>query len=269
MTRRAILLQASVLLVMALSACYDSRDGPYRPAIVAQADGPVDGGELYLRDCGWCHGAQGEGTQRGPDLRSGTNGPALTHFTLTTGRMPLDSPDEPMRRRQPIYDSDEIDAIVSYMSTFDQAGPPIPVVDLEAAELSLGGELYQENCAACHSTSGIGGALASGDTAELRGAGAESKPNIASDLHASTPTEIAEAMLTGPGTMPVFGRETLSDEEIDAIVRYVVYLQHPNNRGGFGGGGIGPVAEGAFGWLLGLGALLVFIRWLGTRTGEK
>ena len=75
-------------------------------------------------------------------------------------------------------------------------------------------------------------------------------------------------MITGPGTMPVFGNETFSDEEIDSVVRYVVYLQQPDNRGGAPVGGIGPVAEGAVAWTLGIGLLLGVARLLGTRSGK-
>ena len=34
------------------------------------------------------------------------------------------------------------------------------------------------------------------------------------------------------------------------------------------GGVIGPVVEGAVGWLVGLGLLLLVIRWIGTKAGE-
>jgi ubiquinol-cytochrome c reductase cytochrome c subunit len=68
--------------------------------------------------------------------------------------------------------------------------------------------------------------------------------------------------------MPVFGTGLLSDEELDEIVGYVDYLQEPEDRGGAPVGRIGPVAEGAVGWLIGVVALILLIRWMGTRTGE-
>jgi ubiquinol-cytochrome c reductase cytochrome c subunit len=261
---------APVVMAFALAAgaCAYARQEPepYRLRSGAAPSSAEPGRDLYMRDCAWCHGNEGQGTSRGPDLVSGTNGPALTHFTLTTGRMPLDSPDEPMRPSEPVYAPEQIADIVEFVTGFGQAGPEIPVLSLETADIHVGQELYQENCAACHSTSGIGGALASGDPQPRDGGGAE--PNIATDLHSATPIEIAEAIRTGPGTMPVFGSETLSDDELAAVVRYVVYLQNPDNRGGLPGGGIGPVAEGAYGWIIGLGALLVFIRWIGTKTED-
>ena len=39
--------------------------------------------------------------------------------------------------------------------------------------------------------------------------------------------------------------------------------------GGIAAGHIGPVSEGAVGWLIGLGLLLGVSRWIGTRTGEE
>ena len=259
----------AVSLLLAGSCTYtEDATRPYRPPLRTEVAGTNRGAKLYARDCAWCHGAGGEGTEFGPDLVSGTNGPAMTHFMLATGRMPLDYPEQRMNRREQSYSDDEIADIVEYVAGFGQPGPDIPQLDRAAADIALGVELYQENCAACHSTSGIGGALASGRTDELSEVQVEQPANVAPGLADSSPTEIAEAILVGPGTMPVFGPETFTSEELDSIVRYVVYLQDPDNRGGAGIGGVGPVAEGAVGWLLGLGALLLLIRWLGTRAGQ-
>jgi ubiquinol-cytochrome c reductase cytochrome c subunit len=69
--------------------------------------------------------------------------------------------------------------------------------------------------------------------------------------------------------MPVFGPQTLSDDEVDAIAQYVQYLRNPSDPGGLAAGHIGPVSEGAVGWLIGLGLLLGVSRWIGSRTGEN
>jgi ubiquinol-cytochrome c reductase cytochrome c subunit len=81
--------------------------------------------------------------------------------------------------------------------------------------------------------------------------------------------EIAEAIHTGPGAMPVFGPELVNDEQLDSLVRYVLYLKEPRDAGGLPIGRVGPVAEGAVGWVFGLGALVLFIRWIGTKAGEQ
>jgi ubiquinol-cytochrome c reductase cytochrome c subunit len=62
--------------------------------------------------------------------------------------------------------------------------------------------------------------------------------------------------------MPVFGPDTLSDHDVDSIVRYVVYLQDPEHPGGLMIGRVGPVPEGFVAWLVGLGVLIFVIRWI-------
>jgi ubiquinol-cytochrome c reductase cytochrome c subunit len=69
--------------------------------------------------------------------------------------------------------------------------------------------------------------------------------------------------------MPVFGPELITDGDVNSVVRYVLYLQKPRDAGGFPAGHVGPVAEGAVGWFVGLGALILFIRWVGTKVGEE
>jgi ubiquinol-cytochrome c reductase cytochrome c subunit len=59
--------------------------------------------------------------------------------------------------------------------------------------------------------------------------------------------QVVEAIRTGPGNMPRF-TGNLSDNQVDDIVKYVTTeIQHPENPGGFGLGGLGPVAEGFVG----------------------
>jgi ubiquinol-cytochrome c reductase cytochrome c subunit len=261
--RARALFAATALGAVVLGGCTYQADetGPYRPAIVAASDDVTNGEQLYERDCAWCHASDGTGTQRGPDLVSGTNGPALTHFVLTTGRMPLDFPEQRSTRRAPAYSSRQIDAIVEHVAGFGGTGPGIPELDLADAEVSEGAALYAENCAACHGTTLVGGALIGGPP----GAGGEVN---APGLRDSSPVEIAEAMLTGPGPMPVFAADAFTNEEIDAIVAYVVEVRGAVDRGGVPILHVGPVTEGAVAWILGLGALLVAARWIGTRTGE-
>ena len=255
---------AAGALGMVLGACsYIDRDlDPYRPPLVDQAH--ADGKTLYSRDCAWCHAADGSGTERGPDLVSGTNGPALTHFVLSTGRMPLDDPLERSERRPPVYEPEQIDALVDYVAGLGGKGPEIPVVDEDIGATPEGLELYQEHCAACHAPTAVGAAITSGKSSE------EFPTSIvAPALADASRTEVAEAIRTGPGTMPVFGERILDHDEVDALVGYVDYLEDPDDRGGAPVGRIGPVAEGAVGWLVGMVALLLLIRWMGTKTGEK
>jgi ubiquinol-cytochrome c reductase cytochrome c subunit len=268
---RSLRIVAVLLLLVVLGACsyIGGRTEPFRQPAREEPGGLTRGRDLYMRDCAWCHGSEGEGTTRGPDLISGTNGEAFTHFMLTTGRMPINEPTDPVTRRDPIYAEGEIEDVVAFVARLDGAGPTIPEVDPDVGDLSLGLGLYQENCAACHSTTGIGGALTTGRPGALEGAVAERPGIVAPAIDEASPTEIAEAIAVGPGTMPVFGNETFEDREVDAIVRYVLYLQDPADRGGADLGGIGTVTEGAVALVVGLGGLLLLIRWIGTTRREE
>jgi ubiquinol-cytochrome c reductase cytochrome c subunit len=261
---------AATALIPLIGCTYlGGRTEPYRPPAAAQTPAPDTGRELYLRDCAWCHGSEGSGTDNGPDLVSGTNGPAFVDFMLTTGRMPLNDPHQEVTRRDPIYSTDEIEKIVDFTRTLGAPGPDIPVVDLDDAELVEGQELYQKNCAACHSTTGIGGALTQGRTDELTGSTAEETSIVAPPVTYSSPTEVAEAIRVGPGTMPVFDENVFDEEELNAVVAYVKYLKDPVDRGGAPIGRVGPVMEGAIGWIVGLGVLLLFVRLVGTKRGDE
>src|SRR2546430_7755891 len=56
--------------------------------------------------------------------------------------------------RDPAYPPEDIAAIVAYVQSLGPPGPPIPQVDLMRGSLTEGLNLYQANCAACHSTTG-------------------------------------------------------------------------------------------------------------------
>jgi ubiquinol-cytochrome c reductase cytochrome c subunit len=239
---------AALALILVSAACVyvETETAPSRVTLDAAEEQVTNGHELYQRDCAWCHGNRGDGTARGPDLTSGQNGPAFTSFMLTSGRMPISDPDERVERGDPVYNDEQIDAIVDYVASFGGGGPDIPEVDLEQVELGEGLELYFENCAACHAPTLVGAPL----TRAREG---------------STPSPIAP----GPGAMPVFTEETFSKDQVDSIVAYVVDQQDPDDRGGADIGRIGPVSEGAVAWIIGMGAMLLLIRWIGTKVGDQ
>ena len=233
-----------VVVVVAIGAW----SGDARP-VAAQTVDPNPEPQLYLSDCAWCHGNDGDGTRSGPSLVG--VGEASADFYLRTGRMPIDEPDDVVKRGDPIYSDDEIDELVRYVEGLG-AEPQIP--DVTGGDAAQGNKLYIDNCAACHSTSGIGAALTSGV--------------VAPDLYESSPVEVAEAIRIGPGQMPVFSEESFDDEQVKDIVAYVSYIQSPEDPGGAPLGHVGPITEGAVGWLLGAGLLLMVIRWIGTRADE-
>lgn len=210
----------------------------------------IEGGrQLYLVGCTTCHGTEGQGVpDRGPSLIG--VGEASADFYLSTGRMPLDQPRSQSERKRVAYTPSQIRMLVAYVASLGP-GPENPEVDLARGNLAEGHRLYATNCAPCHSSSGAGGAL---------GHAVWAPP-----LRQSTPLQVAQAVRIGPGAMPVFGPESLDDEQLASVVRYVSYLRHPEDRGGFGLGRIGTIAEGFVAWIFGLGAMLVAVRWIGTK----
>jgi ubiquinol-cytochrome c reductase cytochrome c subunit len=173
---------------------------------------------------------------------------------LSTGRMPIADPEEQPGRAAVPYSREEIDELVSFVASFG-AGPPIPGVDLSRGNLTEGAVLYEDNCAACHGSPGAGGALTNGLTAP--------------PLHQSTPVQVAEAIRLGgaglrSGNMPKFGDDALTDQQVDAVAHYVDYLRDPDDRGGASLGHYGPIPEGFVAWAVGLLALVLAIRWIGT-----
>jgi ubiquinol-cytochrome c reductase cytochrome c subunit len=217
-----------------------------------------EGRELYMVGCVSCHGPDGtgqdapDGSLRGPSLVDA--GEAGAYYQLTSGRMPLGNPTEVPSRKPPAYSMEEIDALVAFVASLGD-GPELPEVDLEAGDLAEGGVLFRENCQACHSATGAGGALSYGRAA----------PPLAD----ATPSQIAAAIRSGPGPMPRFGPEILDDEQVDGVVRYVTYLEEPDDRGGLALGRLGPIPEGFLIWVGGLGLLLVVAFWLGTRRSSQ
>jgi quinol---cytochrome-c reductase cytochrome c subunit len=231
---------AAVLLGVGLHAASASAGRPSQ-----NADAVERGRELYLVGCASCHGASGEGTTQGPDLRG--VGAAAADFQLTTGRMPATQGDRQVTRKPRAYSRAKIKDLVAYVASLGP-GPPIPDVIIPPGDLQEGAQLYLQNCAACHSAAGNGGALSLGRDAPT--------------LHDATPLQVAESIRTGPGNMPVFGPETLTRKQVNSIVRYVEYLKKPEDPGGLSLGLVGPITEGLVAILIGLGALMLVSRWI-------
>jgi ubiquinol-cytochrome c reductase cytochrome c subunit len=220
-----------------------------RPARGEQVgdSGPRLGPLLYQRSCASCHGNDGEGTFRGPALIG--VGAASADFWLRSGRMPLREPDQRPQRGEPAFNEAEIRQLVDYVARLGD-GPAIPDVDLAGADLARGGDLYRVNCAACHNWDGKGGALV----------GRENAP----PLRPVPDRQVAEAVRTGPGTMPRFTQAQLSDEDLNNVVAYVGYLRTPRDAGGYGLAHWGPSTETVAGFVA-VGLLVWMTAWLGER----
>lgn len=220
-----------------------------QPTVPGGAADVAAGGQLYQVACTTCHGAEGRGVEdRGPSLIG--VGAASADFYLSTGRMPLDRPRAQAERKRVAYSAVQIRQLVAFVASLG-TGPAIPRVDPAEGDLAEGNRLYANNCAPCHSSAGAGGALG--------------HAVYAPPLNRATPVQVAEAIRIGPGAMPVFGEDTLDDEQVASVVRYVGYLRNPDDRGGFGLGHLGPIPEGFVAWVVGLGAMLVAVRWIGTK----
>jgi ubiquinol-cytochrome c reductase cytochrome c subunit len=212
------------------------------------------GQALFELNCASCHGPDASGTSVAPNLLG--LGAATIDFWVSTGRMPLENASVQAVRKPPRFNRQQTLEIVAFVNSLQEATADrtgIPLVDTSGADLSQGMSLFVLNCAACHTITGSGDALANGADAP--------------SLHRATKTQIAEAIRTGPGNMPWFGPYNLSDEQVADIVAYVSGpIQRPDNRGGLGLGGIGPVAEGFVGLLIGVGGLMLVAFWLGDRS---
>ncbi len=214
-------------------------------------DGQIDRGRrLYQTSCITCHGENLRGVPgRGPALVG--VGQAAVYFQVSTGRMPAAASGLQPQRKDPVFTGEQIDALAAYVEA-NGGGPAIPDGDLRAREdIAGGGDLWRLNCASCHNFTGEGGALSNGWYAPA--------------LDPSTDKQIYGAMLTGPQNMPTFSDAQLSPREKRAIIAYIQSFKSTLDPGGYPAGGYGPVPEGLIAFLVGMGAIVASVLWLGSR----
>jgi ubiquinol-cytochrome c reductase cytochrome c subunit len=216
------------------------------------ADPAVQRGQaLYARGCSSCHGLNGAGGQRAPSLIG--VGAASVDFQVGTGRMPLREHGPQAPRKRPTYDEQQTLDLAAYIASLGP-GPAIPsfsASDWQKADTAYGGALFRTNCAQCHNFAGSGGALTYG--------------KYAPSLSKATPTQIYEAMITGPENMPVFGDKEITPDQKLAMINYIRTLKTQGNPGGVSLGQIGPVPETMVGWLVGIGLLVLVTLWIGAK----
>jgi ubiquinol-cytochrome c reductase cytochrome c subunit len=239
------------------------------PASAATAAGGrvAQGKALYGRYCLACHGANGSGVantskgrigagplrqqsrQRGyaPSLRG--VGALAADFYLRTGYMPLQRVGIQPRRSRVQLSEGEITALTAYVASL-APGPGIPRPQPARGNLSEGLHLFTDHCAGCHQVVAEGGYVT----------GAVPPP-----LEEATPTQIAEAVRIGPYVMPRFSEKAITNRQLDSLVAYVQYAKHPDDRGGWAIGHIGPVPEGLVTWLIGAAALVLLCMIIGKR----
>jgi ubiquinol-cytochrome c reductase cytochrome c subunit len=254
MRRRLLLLAALVCAGLAVVELALADEGGRPPSGAAPALATTSGSPLIARgralfesSCAACHGLGLRGIPgRGPSLRGA--GALAADFYLQTGRMPLPSSRAQPMRTKPAFSQRDIRALVAYVGSF--GGPPVPSVSPAAGSLPDGQRLFAMDCAGCHTIQGQGG-IVTGATVPT--------------VNNASPRQVAEAIRIGPYVMPRFGPGELSDGQIDSIARYIHSVQHPEDRGGWGLGRIGPIPEGMVAWLLAAVVLLVIARLIGER----
>jgi ubiquinol-cytochrome c reductase cytochrome c subunit len=210
------------------------------------------GEALFSANCSSCHGPEALGTSRAPNLQG--LGAGTVDFWVSTGRMPLANSSVQATRKPPRFNRIQTLEIAAWVQSLTPGeGVQVPVVNTNGADLEAGNTLFTLNCAACHTITGAGDALADGA--------------YAPSLHLATTTQIVEAIRSGPGNMPHFSEGNITNTEARDIASYVHgVIQHPSNPGGVGLGGIGPVGEGFVGLLIGVGVLMLVCFWIGERT---
>jgi ubiquinol-cytochrome c reductase cytochrome c subunit len=220
-------------------------------ADTASATDIETGKHLFQANCATCHGPGAEGTTVAPSLVG--VGAAAVDFQVSTGRMPMqmDGPQAVAKPRQ--MDEGQTAALAAYIASLG-SGPGIPTaeqVDPAKGDPAQGMALFRTNCAMCHNAVGAGGALSQG--------------KFAPSLMETSPRNIYQAMLTGPQSMPVFNDNNITPEGKRDIIAFLEE-QKQGSAGGNALGGLGPVSEGLWAWVIGLGILIAGAVWIGAKS---
>jgi ubiquinol-cytochrome c reductase cytochrome c subunit len=253
---------ALVLLLMlgllATGAAYSALAPQAAKASTASADDVAQGKKLFLANCATCHGlnAQG-GASLGTDEAIAPSligvGAAAVDFQVGTGRMPLAAPGPQGQQKAVQFDDEEIRQLAAYVASL-APGPAVPGAEYATAEggnPARGGEIFRVNCAMCHNFAGAGGALTRG--------------KFAPSLDGVSPQHIYEAMITGPQSMPVFNDANITPESKRDIIAYLKAIEQEPHASGSSLGNLGPVPEGLFVWIVGIGGLIGCAVWLGSK----
>ncbi len=220
-------------------------------ATAASQESIERGQKLFAANCATCHGMNLEGTGAGPTLIG--VGAASVDFQVGTGRMPLANTGPQAPEKPNEFSDEDVQAMADYVASV-APGPGIPEEEyLEpTGDATRGAELFRINCAMCHNVAGAGGALTEGKYAPA--------------LHGTSPKHIYEAMVTGPQNMPVFSDTNLTPEDKRDIITALKYQETTPSPGGYELGSLGPVAEGLFAWVFGMGAIVALTVWITARS---
>ncbi len=206
-----------------------------------------DGKKLFQANCATCHGLDLQGSTEGPSLYG--VGELAVEFQVATGRMPLQAsaPQAPQKPAQ--FTEEQTLAMAAYVQSL-APGPTFPSEETLDGEgdVARGAELFRINCAMCHNVAAAGGALTEG--------------KYAPGLQNTSALHMYAAMVTGPQNMPVFNDLNLTLEDKRDIISALLFLQENESPGGFSLGSLGPVSEGLFIWIFGIGGLIALTVWI-------
>ncbi|MFK4295398.1 ubiquinol-cytochrome c reductase cytochrome c subunit [Arthrobacter sp. GAS37] len=210
-----------------------------------------EGGKLFAANCATCHGMGASGTKDAPSLVG--VGAAAVDFQVGTGRMPMQMNGPQAQEKPRQFNDQQTQQLAAYVASLG-AGPAIPDASLldEKGDAAKGGELFRVNCAMCHNAAAAGGALTRG--------------KFAPALAGVSGQHIYEAMATGPQNMPVFNDANISPQGKRDIITFLKTIEANGSPGGNDLGALGPVSEGLFVWVAGLGVIIAFTIWLTSRT---
>jgi len=244
----AALLLGLVVVALIYGSVTSQGDGTVASAATGAQQDIAAGKALFQASCSSCHGLEAQGTSQAPSLIGA--GAAAVDFQMSTGRMPAKEVGSENERKPVTFTPRQIHDIAGWVASLG-GGPPIPTseqVDPRNGDPGVGSQLFSANCAQCHGFAGAGGALTYGKDAP--------------PLTEATPTQIYEAMLTGPEAMPVFGDGVLNSQAKRDIIAYITQTRVEPNPGGFSLGRTGPITEGLVVFLGGMGFLVLIALWI-------
>ncbi|OMH37077.1 c-type cytochrome [Tersicoccus sp. Bi-70] len=216
------------------------------------AEDATSGQKLFISNCATCHGMGAKGSPAGPSLVG--VGAASVDFQVGTGRMPMAANGPQAEQKPAQFNDEQTRQLAAYVASLG-AGPAVPSeeqLDTSKGDAAKGGEVFRVNCAMCHNAAAAGGAL-------TRGKYAPALKDV-SEKH------IYEAMVTGPQNMPVFNNSNITPDEKRNLITFLKTIEAQGSPGGADLGSLGPVSEGLFAWVAGLGVIIAFTIWLTSRS---
>jgi mono/diheme cytochrome c family protein len=180
-------------------SCQDGSLKSYGDSAISYSNPPAGyvtaGKLLFDQTCSSCHGTDANGVSPNGSATIGPNlqgvGAATVDFWVSTGRMPATDVKavEAERKESRLTDKQALE-LAAYVNSLDPSVPAVPTPNVKAASVSTGASLFALNCAACHTITGAGDALANGTNA----------PSLQN--RSVTPQQVAEAIRCRPPGSP-------------------------------------------------------------------